>query len=272
VNGHEYDLATAVRPTGDHTYAADLHDGWDIGGVPNGGYLLTVAGRALAQSVERPDPLTVTCHYLAPARSGPIELTTELVRAGRRHATAMATVRQDGNEVARVIGTFGDLQQQRDGRHLATLKPPEIPPPDECVHVTPIPDHPQSPPPITEKVSLRIAPEDLGFALGAPHGRAEIKGWAEFADGRDADTSALPLFADAFPPTVFNAGFPIGWMPTIELTVHVRKRPARGLLLCEFRTNLVSNGYMEVDGVIFDATGEVAAMSRQLAATPRGQT
>ena len=46
-------------------YRAAIHDGWDIGGNANGGYVLAVVGRAMAAAMDRP-PLTVTGHYLAP--------------------------------------------------------------------------------------------------------------------------------------------------------------------------------------------------------------
>lgn len=269
----EFDAAAAVHLEAPGLRRADLATGWDMGGVPNGGYLMSVAARALLAEAARPDPLTLTCHYLAPARMGPIEIATEILRAGRRHTTGTAIVRQDGSEIARVMGTLADLSAApASTRHYSAVTPPEIPPPDDCVLIQPMPDNPVGPPPLTEKVELRMRPEDVGFAFEQPHGRAEMIGWAAFADGRPPDTSSLPLFADAFPPTVFNAGFPVGWMPTIEMTVHVRKRPAPGHLLCDFRTNLVSSGYMEVDGILFDATGEVVAMSRQLASVPRGRT
>lgn len=58
-------------------------------------------------------------------------------------------------------------------------------------------------------------------------------------------------------------------MPTLESTAHVRERPAPGWLACEFTTKIVSNGFLEEDGLIWDPTGSPEAQSRQLALVPR---
>ena len=56
-------------------------------------------------------------------------------------------------------------------------------------------------------------------------------GWIRFADERPVDAAALTLFADAFPPPLFALVGRIGWVPTIELTVQVRRRPVDGWVL-----------------------------------------
>jgi hypothetical protein len=78
------------------------------------------------------------------------------------------------------------------------------------------------------------------------------------------------LAADAFPPTAFNGDLPLGWTPTLELTVHVRRRPAPGWLRCINRTRFVSSGFLEMDGEVWDASGHLVVQSRQLALVPRG--
>ena len=48
-----------------------------------------------------------------------------------------------------------------------------------------------------------------------------ITGWIRFADGTEPDPLSLVTFADAFPPTLIGS-IAAGWVPTLELTVHVR--------------------------------------------------
>src|SRR6185295_14356730 len=104
-------------------------------------------------------------------------------------------------------------------------KPPVVPPPD---HVAPPVDTPT-----TIEIRNRF---EQGFADNNPAApRAETRGWIRFADRRPMDTHCLGLIADAFPPAVFNVTEP-GWVPTLELTVHVRARPSSATLLCLFRT------------------------------------
>jgi hypothetical protein len=70
--------------------------------------------------------------------------------------------------------------------------------------------------------------------------------------------------SDAFPPTMLGYQN-VTWIPTIELTVHVRARPAPGWVLGVFRTRLLVDGVLEEDGELWDSEGRLVALSRQLA-------
>ena len=95
--------------------------------------------------------------------------------------------------------------------------------------------------------------------------RAETTGWIRFRDGRPPDLLALALFADAFPPSIFRLLGPVGWVPTIELTVHFRARPAPGWVRGRFVTDDLTDGRMSETGELWDAAGTLVARSRQLA-------
>ena len=116
---------------------------------------------------------------------------------------------------------------------------------------------------------MRLRPGDDGFRTGTPTGRAEIAGWFALAAEEPIDEIGLLLVADALAPAIFNSGLPFAWVPTVELTVHIRATPAPGPLRCVFRTRFVAGGMLEEDGEIWDATGTLVAQSRQLALTPR---
>jgi acyl-CoA thioesterase len=87
------------------------------------------------------------------------------------------------------------------------------------------------------------------------------------AGARDADTLALAVLVDMASPPVLDLG-EFG-STTIELTVHVRGRPAPGWLACRARTRHVIDGYHDEDFEIWDAKGQLVAQSRQLALLPR---
>jgi acyl-CoA thioesterase len=60
-------------------------------------------------------------------------------------------------------------------------------------------------------------------------------------------------------------------VPTIELTVHVRRRPAPGWMLGQFRTLDLIDGRLIEDGVLWDSAGNLVAQSRQLALVRQGE-
>ena len=93
MTGSGFASATAMSP-GDGTYGASIAQGWDIGGNANGGYLLAIVGRALVAATGRPDPITVTGHFLSPGQPGPVSVTTTVVKSGRRFGTVQALLRR----------------------------------------------------------------------------------------------------------------------------------------------------------------------------------
>ena len=73
----------------------------------------------------------------------------------------------------------------------------------------------------------------------------------------------LLLALDAMPPVAFDLGL-LGWTPTLELTAHIRARPAPGWLRVALSTDNLSGGFLEEDAVIWDSTDRLVAQSRQL--------
>lgn len=261
--------ATAVDADGGGRYRTEIADGWDIAGNANGGYLLALVTRALVDASGRPDPVTVTAHYLAPGRPGPAVIDTEVIRSGTQLATAVGRlVDTGGRPLLQVLGTFGDLTRASSAPVLVEADPPQLPPVQECVPRGPSEEVPL---PFMGRVDLRLHPDDAGFAEGRPSGSPRMRGWFRLRDDEPGGTLGLLVAVDAFPPTAFNARLPLGWTPTVELTAHVRARPEPGWLRCRFTTRFVTGGFLEEDGEVWDASGRLVAQSRQLALVPRGR-
>jgi acyl-CoA thioesterase len=257
-------VATGENPGTNSRWRGAIAEGWDIAGNANGGYLLAITARAMSAALGRPDPVTVTAHYLSPGKPGPVSVSVEIAKQGRTFGTATATLASGERSLLRVLGTFGELTENA-GPQLVDLPPP-MPSPERCI---PVDATETFPPPFTGRVELRLHPDDATFLGGNPSGHAQMRGWFRLLHGEPADAIALLCASDAFPPTVFNANLPVAWTPTIELTTHVRYRPEPGWLRCRFATHFVSGGFLEEDGEIWDDTGRLVAQSRQLALVPR---
>ena len=277
IGDSEFDRDTAVTRRAPGVYDIGLSAGWTIINAVNGGYLLAVLGRALADTLPHPDPFTVSAHYLTASQPGPAVIRTDTVRTGRTLSTGQASLFQyddEGNEVERirVLASYGDLGTLPDDVRT-TATPPAIPPMEHCFGPETASDirlPSGGPAPvdgssaITERLMLKLDPATLGWALGAPSGKGEMRSWFGLADGRDADPLSLLLAVDALPPTAFEIGLR-GWVPTVELTVHVRHRPAPGPLRVSVTTRNLAGGFLEEDAEVWDSADRLVAQSRQLA-------
>lgn len=252
-------------------YRGAVADGWSIAGNANGGYLLSIAARAMLAESGRDDPVTITAHYLRPGRPGPVTVDVEPVKDGKAFGVVRATLAAESGAMLSLLGTFGTLQSSTEPGtgpdvELVDAAPPDLAPLDECERM---PTSDTFPPPFMAKVDLRLDPRDAGFLHGHKSGTARLRGWFGFPDDEPVDTIGLLQAVDAFPPTIFNADLPVAWTPTVELTAHVRARPAPGMLRCVFATRFVTGGFLEVDGEVWDANDRLVAQSRQLALVPR---
>lgn len=275
-----FERDTAVHTAGDGRYRASIDPGWAVlqDAAPNGGYVMALAARAMRDPVPHPDPVSLTAHFLAPAAPGDVDIDVEVVRTGGRHSTVAARLWQEGRECTRLLGTFGDLGAP-DGPSRVYRRRPPLPPIEACVDATALGIARTEAggfeaPPVLRRFDHRMPAELTGWADGAPTGRGEMGGYVRWADEAPMDTLGLVAVVDCYPPAVFNlADADIGWVPTVELTVQIRKRPAPGYLAAWMTTEAITGGYLEEDGEVWDADGDLVALSRQLAlvARPRGR-
>ncbi len=255
----QYDDDTALEQLDDGRWSGRVSEHWNIGDNPNGGYLVSLVMRAFRSLGPHQDPLSITTHYLRPGSPGePCVVEAELVRTGRTITTARGRLIQDGKERLEVVAALGDLGAESDGPTLS-IDAPDMPPPDEC----PVRSAGEQGValPLLDRLDIRIHPDH--YRAGEA-GAAEMSGWIRLADGGPSDSMSVAMFADAFPPSLFGLLGVIGWVPTIELTVHVRRRPAPGWIMGRFRTEDLLDGRMIESGHLWDETGALVAQSRQL--------
>lgn len=249
-------------------WKADLPEGWDIFGVTNGGLLMGVATRAMAAEADGRELISATGSFVNPASAGPVEVEVEMLKSGRNLSTLRAILSRAGKDLVYVTGVFAEGGRPKPDTDLLKADPPPLPPPEQCMRAVPSETAPL-PPPFTGKVDVRIHPEDAGLFTGDPGDDAVMRGWFRLRDGEEIDAHAVVLATDALPPAIFNSHYPAGWTPTVDLTVQIRNPAPRGWLACEFTTQFVTDGMLEEDGRLWDETGRLVALSRQLALVSR---
>jgi len=256
----DFDEDTAITSLENGWYETVLGDRWSIGVVPNGGYSTAPIIRALCERTGKPTPLSVTTHFYRPAEQlASARIGTEVHRIGRTFAYATGTLDQGEVERSRTTAVLGDLPVDPSSELIA---PPPIPmpDPDDCpdrqggsqgIHL-----------PLLDVVDVRLHPDG---PTRAADGAVVLSGWVRFHDQRPPDPLALTFFADAFPPAVLGVIAEVGWVPSLELTVHVRRFPVDGWIRAAVSTSDIQNDLLIEDVLLWDDSGALVAQARQLA-------
>lgn len=256
----EFEIETAIVPAGDGAWTTRLAGDWNIGNNSNGGYALTPVLRALRELTGKPDPISVTTHFLRPAGGDTdARIDATLIRSGRTIATARGSLSQEGKERLVVVATLGEVEQQVGIGREVSPEPPDLPPVEQCVRRSDLEQGVDVP--MLSRVDIHLHPDHVTVGGGK---RAVVEGWIRFSDGTDPSTLSLPLFSDAFPPSLYSLVESIGWVPTIELTVHARRAPAAGWLRGRFECDDLQRGRMIETGSLWDSGGTLVARCRQI--------
>lgn len=254
-------IDTAVTRVGDLRYAARIDRGWWIVRGPNGGYLAAIVLRAITTDVadETRRPRSFTVHYLRPPHEGEVNIVVQPERVGRTTTVVTARMLQDGKLTALAVAALG---VDRPGPAFAHVVMPPVASPDEL----PLPPGPRVPLPMRERYEMRIAvgtPPDAAD----PAGTAVTGGWIRLADPEPLDAHVIAALTDAWFPAVFTLRAEPLYVPTVDLTIHFRDRPAAAYdwSFVRFTSRHASTGFVEEDGEIWSSDGTLLAQSRQLA-------
>jgi len=251
---------TAPAAAGLSSTELELGEAWAYGkGVLHGGWLLETVTEVALRSTRHPHPLAVSAHYVAGPRLGPATVAVEPLREGRTVGALRARLEQDGQPKVEVLVSAGTLPEPGSVPLLLDAAPPPLPAPEQCPRRGLSGGLERNG--VTENLEVRLGP---GGSPGAPGDRAAFAGWIRSATGRAVDPLFLLTVADALPPVTVGLGIG-GWVPTVELTVLLRCRPADGWLRVVQRARSVHGGWLDEECEIWDSAGQLVAQARQLA-------
>ena len=253
-----FDTETSITRVDEGVWETRLSANWNIGSNSNGGYAMTPVLRALRELTGQPDPISVTTHFLRPVQGGTVcRIEATLIRTGRTMATAQGTLSLDGKDRLVVVAAFGDVEATVGVGPEIGPAPPELPPVEECVQRAHLDQGVEVA--MLSRIECALSPDSV-----KPGKRAVIEGWVRFSDGTAPSTLSLPCLVDVFPPSLTALVTNTGWVPTIELTTHVRRAPQPGWLRAQFECDDLHKGRMIETGTLWDASGAIVARSRQI--------
>jgi hypothetical protein len=249
--------------TGPGQFSAEVDDEWTIGGKPNGGYLLSMLGRAAASVSQHGHVIAASAHYLRSPDPGPVEIEAEVLRTGRSASHVRIRMGQRGRACVEAVATTSRLDPTTVPYWDSGLPELSQVAYEDCPRLVPrSPDGTRVA--MMEQAEVRLEPQSSGFIAGRPSGRGELRGWLSLPNAEPFDPTSLLFAVDAFPPATFDVEF-TGWVPTLELTVYVRALPAPGPVRVLQRAQMIAAQRVDESCFIWDHTGQLVAQGTQLA-------
>ncbi|HEV2812653.1 MAG TPA: thioesterase family protein [Solirubrobacteraceae bacterium] len=228
-----------------------------FGGAAHGGYVMTLALRAMAAAVDDPErtPRSLTMHLLAPIGPGDVEIDARLERAGGSMSSASARVAQGGATVATALAAFGRARPSL-AQQDATM--PDVPSPDELAPLVDVPV-PES----EMDVERRPARGPLPLTGGD---RPELAAWMRMASDEPVDVYRATHLADALAPALYGALDEYVAMPSTEIALHYAPdtRSDSPWVLAVVRNRFAGDGYALEDGELWTPDGRLLLRSRQM--------
>jgi len=256
---NQFDKDIALTEIEAFHYRTTVSGNWSINGIPNGGYLLALMANAMVGCSDKKTTPILTINYLTRTEPGDGEILVEKISETTQFSRLQARLNQNGKEKMRAMATFA-VETEECFIKRYEKQPPAISPLENCIAIPEIPTFT-----LYNHMDARLDPECAGWMQGHLSANSVNKGWITFKDSRPYDLISIALIADSFPPPIFASQGLIAWVPTIELSVNIRNIPQTKWLKCIFSTNFINCGLLEADGEIWDETGELVAISRQIA-------
>jgi acyl-CoA thioesterase len=258
-----FETDTAVTDEGDGVFSADINERWWVVRGPHGGYLAAILLRALMERLSddsRP-PRSLTIHYVAAPKKGPVTIETTIEREGKNSTFLFARMLQDGKTMANAMAVFSKAWT---GFDFFDATMPETVPPEEGFPVKGL----DGTPPFLNNFDMRWT---LGETPMSGSDQALVGGWMRLDEPLVADYPSIACLMDAGPPAIFPRVTERVIAPTLDLTIHFRTPvplPNAGpedFYLGKFWSVMGHDGFFEEDGQLWSADGVLIAQSRQLA-------
>ena len=252
---------TEVKRVSAGRFTADLADRWASLHQLHGGYVASVAARAVrATLADRGDPplRAATFGFLAGGRPGPVDIEVVVERAGRSLVFTSVHVRQDGEPI--LIGQAANSPRWT-GVDYSDLPPPRGPDPGDVPVFTSdgLVRH-------FGNADVRLDPSFVPFSSAAS---SSVGGWVRPLADERVDSTWLVMLGDIFPPAVFHRttgpvpAFTIHYGVQLHVSDPAAHVPAGSYVYAHMHAPHAAEGFAVEDGVVWAPDGTVLATCRQ---------
>ena len=253
----------------DNKFIVNPDTNYFVGSTPHGGYLMAVMHKALANVLPHSTAITSSVQYLDRIDAKPFQLEVEVFKTGRGSSSGIVKLKQDDKICTTFTGTCSDFEFMKGYDDLQKPLPNIFLDEDRSEYVQMNYDKISKgfTPAFIQQLECSIHPDHAWWNRKADEdntdNEARCSAFLEMKGGRP-DQFCLSFYSDILPPVVCNKYGPLGWIPTITLTTHIRQLPSTNELYADFKATDINKGYFEQDCNIWDLNGNLVASSRQL--------
>ncbi len=253
----------------DSVFLVNPDTNYFVGNTPHGGYLMAVMHKALTSILPHSTAISSSVQYLDRIDAKPIQLEVETFKVSKGSSSGIVKLIQDDKICTTFTGTCSDFEFMKGYDDLQKPLPNIFSDKDKNDYVKMNYDKISKgfTPAFIQQLECDIHPDNAWWNRepdsNNKDNEARCSAFLEMKGGVP-DQFCLSFFSDILPPVVCNKYGPLGWIPTITLTTHIRKMPSTSVLYADFKASDINKGYFEQDCNIWDLDANLVASSRQL--------
>ena len=240
-----------------------------VGNTPHGGYLMALMHKALTNILPHSTAISSSVQYLDRIDAKPFEPEVNVFKTSRGSSSGIVKLKQDNKICTTFTGTCSDFEFMKGYDDLQKPLPKIFNDSDKKDYVKMNYDKISKgfTPAFIQQLECLIHPDHAWWNREAKQNNqdneARCSAFLEMEGGKP-DQFCLSFYSDILPPVVSNKYGPLGWIPTITLTTHIRQLPTTSEVYADFKASDINKGYFEQDCNIWDLDGNLVASSRQL--------
>jgi len=251
----------------DNKFIVNPDTNYFVGNTPHGGYLMAVMHKALTSILPHSTAISSSVQYLDRIDAKTFELEVETFRTSRGTSSGIVKLKQDDKICTTFTGTCSDFEFMKGYDDLQKPLPNIFNESDKKDYIKMNYDKISKgfTPAFIQQLECLIHPDHAWWNRDSndKNNDARCSAFLEMQGGIP-DQFCLSFYSDILPPVVSNKYGPLGWIPTITLTTHIRQLPSTSELYADFKATDINKGYFEQDCNIWDLNGNLVASSRQL--------
>ena len=264
-----FQAALKLENVEDNIFLVNPDTGYFVGNTPHGGYLMAIMHKALTNVLPHSTAISSSVQYLDRIDAKPFELEVETFKTSRGSSSGIVKLIQDKKICTTFIGTCSDFEFMKGYDDLQKPLPKIFKDKDKNDYVKMNYDKISKgfTPAFIQQLECLIHPDHAWWnrEKGSDNSDNEARCSAFLEmEGGTPDQFCLSFYSDILPPVVSNKYGPLGWIPTITLTTHIRQLPTTSEVYADFKASDINKGYFEQDCNIWDLDGNLVASSRQL--------